>query len=183
MHHNKPGHTTRCGPVYCLTTVHAVKGIAVNNEWFFNEIVLKQKRFVAHVDNLDNYGASKNMRLFLPRKNTNLESFNLVTSLCSDGLHRPLFDIDLPRDDFVVDGKGFRIARTNIITFSSDTRYWLLRSTHNFHLYVDKPFLYKMYKRSLLRYHSNLAYTRNVEKIGFGSLRPPWVKKEGYRNV
>ena len=115
------------------------------------------------------------------------DDFNLVLSLCTDGCHRPVVDLDFPKDKlsfkddsslsrvlmYVDDGRGGRqqiIFKGAVVVFPS---------TNFAHLYTDVPMTFSEYTDLLgeIPGEDASAYRTNTVNAGFGALRPPWVKK------
>jgi hypothetical protein len=82
---------------------------------------------------------------------------NLVGSLCSDGLHRPVIDIDLP---------------ARLVPSSTEGHY---------HLYIDTPMELPVYLAMLdaMAAAGVVAHTwvEHVRERGMSTCRPEWVKK------
>lgn len=114
--------------------------------------------------------------------------FNLVTSVCTDGWHRPVFDLDFERDslDFAESGHTFYVesggSRRQVKIRHNAGRAIntaAFNSTNHLHLYSDEPMLFTEYQELLGNIPGEDArkYADNVARRGFGALRPPWIKK------
>ena len=92
------------------------------------------------------------------RKTSTKEEANLISSLCDDGFHKPILDIDFP---------------CKLEPSSTEGHY---------HLYIEKP----MTQAAYLNLVDALAAAGIVSKFyakaarvrGATFCRPPWVKKE-----
>lgn len=118
------------------------------------------------------------------------DDFNLVLSLCSDGLHRPVFDLDFPKDQMAFDLKpptSGLAHRAYIIHQGSRTEFkfpsgqiWVFDSTNHCHVYSSAPMMWEDYTELLAGVPGEDArkFLRNVTSKGYGGLRPPWVRKQ-----
>lgn len=115
--------------------------------------------------------------------------YNLVLSLCTDGLHRPVFDLDFERDQlqFQTDKNTRTQCRAYVTHDGSRTELrfpsgesYVFDSTNHCHLYIQRPSLFTEYLAYLemVPGDDGYKYMSNVRRRGFGALRPPWVKKE-----
>lgn len=171
----------------------------MDRETFYREIIAQPNghyRFVAQMDNLnrkqdgeyDKTQADK-MTIWVP--SSPFEEFNLVLSLCNDGLHRITLDLDFyaparlqrignseywallpdPKDD---DDDGDFGYDSGIRTFKLGDDLRFVKSTNNWHGYGSTPLTWEE-----MTHFSNIDrvyYHASVTK-GFFALRPPWVQK------
>lgn len=90
------------------------------------------------------------------------EDANLVGSLCEDGTHRPVIDIDLP---------------ARLVPSSTEG---------HFHLYIDVPMTLEVYLAMLDAMVAagvvDAAYVQHVRERGMSLCRPEWVKKPSRAN-
>ena len=85
------------------------------------------------------------------------EEANLIGSLCDDGQHMPVIDVDLP---------------ARLVPSSTEG---------HFHLYIDKPMTLELYLAMLdgmaLAGVVEQAYVQHVRERGMSLCRPEWVRK------
>lgn len=103
--------------------------------------------------------------------------YNLVSSLCTDGRHRPALDIDCANDPFEAD------AIAGIVSdLTGGGTVDILESTHHYHFYVeDRDYSWDAYQRLL-----DDLVDAGVLEVGYVSasiargqtlLRPPHIRK------
>jgi hypothetical protein len=107
---------------------------------------------------LDAQGGSENgVNPKETREAASKEDANLISSLCSDGMHRPVIDIDVP------------------------VRYVPSSTDGHGHLYVDVPMTWEQYQGMLAALSDvglvQEGYVRAALARGATFVRPPWVKK------
>ena len=162
------------------------------------------RRFVAQVDltparteeveTEDRYGkgikqvqidAGKKFRMFEPSHPE--QDFNIVLSLCTDGTHRPLFDLDYPLSDMNTSERRGRTQTylifegSNKLILDLQGTTVMVPSTSHRHAYNNMALSFEEYVKLLKKLPGKDAenYRYCVESQGYGGLRPPWVKKEG----
>ena len=115
------------------------------------------------------------------------QPFNLVTSLCDDGWHRPVFDLDFEPDQLEFNENGeFAWLKRNggrsALSFKhgdGPINAAAYNSTNHLHVYTDEPMLFTEYMELLAGVPGEDArkYHANCQRRGFGALRPPWIHK------
>lgn len=121
------------------------------------------KRLVANQMNLGNYeDKSDVMSIWEPQSVD--EEFNLVLSLCTDGKHRVLIDVDRP----TYAQPPLRLPGSSLYGTSA------VPSTSHWHIYHHYGATFSAQLDSLA---GNDGYLANVKRAGFAALRPPWVYK------
>lgn len=166
---------------------------------YVHYVILAHKRFVQKVDLEWVSGADKDgsyahswenrqeMAMFDYKEGGD---FNIVTSLCTDGYHRPIFDLDMPNLDRPPGSSdtGFR-TREGCIDFHYQGGRTVLRpggnirivkSTNNYHAYSSQAMTFSEYCDYLTQVPGKAAanYLEAVKMKGYGCARPPWIKKE-----
>lgn len=115
----------------------------------------RQYLFSEHLQ--DGNGDSKNIDQGSPPIQCNKENANLISSLCQDGQHRPVLDIDFP------------------------VRLIPSTTPGHFHLYVDIPMTWEKQCTLMLAMENagilQFGYRKYSESRGMSLVRPPWVKK------
>ena len=107
-------------------------------------------------------GMTRPVRRLMARSKVNTsstkEQANLVGSLCGDGLHRPVIDIDFP---------------CRLVPSSTEG---------HFHLYVELSMHWEQYERLLVALAQagiiSAFYLKAAQIRGQTFVRPEWVKKE-----
>ena len=112
------------------------------------------------------------------------DDFNLVYSLCTDGMHRPVFDLDYPKEQLTFGGnnKLYIVEGGSRHEFKTPGNLIVVDSTTHCHAYCQTPVFFTEYLEYLAELPGEDAqkFRHNVERMGYGGLRPPWiVKKEG----
>lgn len=127
--------------------------------------------------------AETNTLLWIPSEYD--EDFNLITSLATNGLHYGLYDIDFPVTDvqfhetnrdrpmMMVQHEGTQV----VVNFKGPIRIY--KSSSNCHVLEMRPSTLTEYKQTLASIPGEDArkYRMNIESVGYGALRVPWVKK------
>ena len=118
---------------------------------------------------------------------TSDREYNLVFSLCTDGTHRPVMDIDYTPENFKFIKYEHRAPRLQFrhkgslseVKLPGSGNVVALPSTHFLHVYYDFPMSFDQYIVLLNSVPGEDArkYATNVYANGYGALRPPWVKK------
>ena len=123
------------------------------------------KRLVANRMGLGDYeDKSGATRIWEPQSVD--EDFNLVLSLCTDGKHRPLIDVDQPTCPAPL--KVLRLPGSGLYGTS------VVPSTSHWHIYHHYG---TGFTAQLDFLKDNPDYLANVQRAGYASLRPPWVFK------
>lgn len=121
------------------------------------------KRFVANKKTLGDYGKTSNVMDIWEPKSVD-DDYNLVLSLCTDGQHRTLIDVD----DVEYGKPPLKLPGSELFATS------VVPSTSHWHVYMH----HGVSMRIQLKYlEDNPKYLENVKKTGFASLRPPWISK------
>jgi hypothetical protein len=121
-------------------------------------------------------------KLFVPE--TVDDDYNLVLSLCTDGAHRPVLDLDFGKDALQFK-PGSETTRFYVTDGGSRSEVTVpgvgvvVPSTNHCHLYTDVPLSFRAYVELLQQVPGDDArkYASNVSVQGFGSARPPWIRK------
>jgi hypothetical protein len=102
------------------------------------------------------------MRIWAPT--TPDDEFNLVLSLCTDGKHRTLIDVD----ETTYDKPPFRLTGSQLYGASvvPSTSHWHVYHHHGVTLQTQIKYL-----------DGNEKYADHVKRAGFAALRPPWIHK------
>lgn len=127
-----------------------------------------------------------NTTLFVPAGPE--DDFNLVSSLCTDGLHRPVLDLDFGKDEleFHLTGgpygnRAYVVHRGSRIEVKfPDGDLIVTDSTNNCHVWLQGGCLFSQYVEllGLVPGEDARKFATNVKNKGFGCLRAPWIKKE-----
>lgn len=123
------------------------------------------KRFVARSEFMAESRGNTHQSMPIWEPKSPDDDFNLVLSLCTDGMHRPLVDVDEFTYEYSTKERlpGTKMFARSVVP---STSHW-----HVYHHYgVD-------FNRQLKLLDSNASYKDNVQRAGFASLRPPWVSK------
>lgn len=95
---------------------------------------------------------------FKEQETADKDDANLISSLCGQGIHKPVLDFDFP---------------CRLIPSSTEG---------NFHLYIDRPIAWDTYEKLLLALkEANLlqpGFVKNSVERKATFVRPPWVKKK-----
>lgn len=129
------------------------------------------------------------LRIWLPESVD--EEFNLVLSLCSDGFHRPVLDLDFPYVETEWRRAGQKL-RTYIrhggsqvefsIPLPDEGETGILKSSRgHIHVFMGKRYTFQGYQGLLGTVPGEDAakFAAVTGVIGYGSLRAPWITKPG----
>jgi hypothetical protein len=128
--------------------------------------------------------------LWVPK--SQIENFDLVLSLCDDGSHRPLYDLDVPYEsaDWSVSSYGLTLTTTfrgsRFQVKLKEPNCTVSRSSSgNIHVWSNRRVNFADYCHSLaeIPLESARMYKEMVVLNGYGALRAPWCKKEEQDNV
>lgn len=154
-------HDNLSGPVDLATVKQAYWARCLNG----TDPVTREpyKRFVANSMNLNNYeDQNRTMQIWTPESVD--EDFNLVLSLCTDGRHRTLVDLDATTCDSIpVRLSGSRLYGISVVP-----------STSHWHIYSHHGVTFEKQLKALV---GNEKYLDHTKCAGFASLRPPWIHK------
>lgn len=107
---------------------------------------------------------------------------NLISSLCEDGLHRPVLDVDLPQSQNMPDTIRIRVEGILWSAGHNALDITVVNSTSNYHVYVPKLELdWFEYVRLLYLFHDKKLVEKNyiLASMNRGQtlVRPPHVTK------
>lgn len=112
------------------------------------------------------------------------DEYNLALSLCSDGCHRPVIDLDFDKKDLeFMPGEDrvrlFIVHQGSKLEVVVPGKCVVVPSTNHCHLYSDAKMSFDSYVNLLGEFPGDDVpkYRTNTMADGFGALRPPWVKK------
>lgn len=145
-------------------TIQGPLTLAQVKEAFWTQIInvgKGVKRLVAHSRNVQEnfkYTESDRLQLWVPESRD--DQFNLVLSLCTDGRHRFLMDVDDPAKEKALPERYIRTPSTR------NAHYWGSNI-------ISYPTLMALAK------DVNDGYWEANKDKSFAGLRPPWVVKPG----